>query len=1690
MAKQNKFGTFGGVFTPSILTILGVIMYLRLPMIIGQAGLLATIGIIIVAHIISATTGLSVSSIATDKKVQAGGTYYMISRSLGLPIGGTLGLALFVGLSFSVSLYLIGFAESFLSYWGYDITKQNIQICGSIILASVTIITFISTSLAIKTQYVIMTAIGLSLLSILIGNREAIPVAVEPITSSGAIPLMVLFGIFFPAVTGFEAGVSMSGDLKDPKKSIPVGAIAAIVVGLVVYILLSIFLSNNVDHNMLANDPEVLLKISWLPQLVIAGIWGATLSSALGSILGAPRILQATAVDKITPKFFAAGTGESNEPRNALLITFLIAEAGILIGELDVIARIVSIFFITTYGFLNLSCAFESLTSADFRPKFRTPAWISIIGATACILVMIQLDFVAMVIATVALSLLFFYIRKKQLALQSGDAWAGLWASLIKTGLKRVKEPNLQTRNWRPNVIMFSGEMDERPELIEFGKSIVGKLGILSAFDLIETQDELLLRQDTFTKPDKEGFSVQKHKCRSMYEGMDEIVRAYGFLSLQPNTIFMGWSNKSNNRENFLNFVRRLDKNNFNSVFMSYNPEKGFGKHDTIDVYWSGEGNSITLVINLLRHLTSSDKWEDAQIRLLLIANDSTHSESLYKGAEAILDIYRTYMQIVVINNSIEKLDRSEIIQRESSNAALTVIGLSDQVFENFEETFDSIGALRKKMGSMIFVNASRTFEYHNILPKSSINMHAFDKYVGKSLPDLQLTIFPELNNIILEMDEESHALLSAFFNETKLCHVERLNDLLGEFEKLSEFCIKSREKIEAIPEKPKRKKALDKLQGEYLFKSKKTIELFIEKNITADQSLLSSALSELISSLEKKISRLENRVTVMVEKDYFNPVASDSLTHRLYKWRKRLSGFFSSSKIPIHVPVRNLARYFILQKRLVAMHQQLHNWNQAYLIALSSIKQIREQIQEDIIQPVVLTLEETSALSTQFENKALKLRQQLLENETKLESYIIVDNRQEINLMAYEMTKVNPTASLRAKKRPGSYYKSQKLKLQQFTSEMYDAVNLYLNKNNSEIWIDDLQYRINVASIDHNLEVLRSVNGILIQPLKRTIQALNFEDEKEQNIEKVVNDFPEFKSPQSFDNSLEVMKNEVLNFIQQLPEELPVAEFVITENGKAAFSETLRLPLRRMSQYYVESGFKEELKQINNEAIIFLKEKATNCNELVSRLAFEVDNILIKSKSGDKVDISIFTAIREKLNDILEEIQDEMERFPNKLNESVEKAFEPLSPYLIAASAKEMSHFIREYQGRQTLNKVGNRKEKIAHFINNLWVKLLYKQSQGVLLARQLSGNRLQANPQEQMLEYVTQFMPVDKVMQKVPVYYKNLFSGSSSIVADFWIERKTEQNRFNTLLQQYNAGYHGAIMILGNKNSGKTALSRFMAQKHFKPEDIYFILPPLGGNCEQETLEKTIGRAIASNQQNSGLFNGLKNGSVLIFNDIELWWENHSKGSLAIERLLEWVNLYSHKYLFIFNTSPFAYRSINKHIELDPFILGTIECLPFGAEEIRDLVMSRHRSGGLVFSIGIKRKGIPSDIRLASLFNKIFIHSGGNPGLSLYAWLAGIEKISGNNLTIGPPKTINQNIFEKLSADWIVVLTQIILHKRMDPEKLIRVLHINEQELMEIIRPLIMTGLVTERNTGLYSVNPAITHWLAQYLRNKNYI
>ena len=205
------------------------------------------------------------------------------------------------------------------------------------------------------------------------------------------------------------------------------------------------------------------------------------------------------------------------------------------------IARIVSIFFITTYGFLNLSAAFESWTSADFRPEFKIPIWVSVLGALACFIVMIQLDFLAMIGAIVILGLLYIYLKRRELALESGDTWSGIWASLVKTGLTRLNNEALHRRNWRPNVIMFSGSESERPHLVELGQAIAGRLGILSSFELSNAPEPQLIPATT-REDEIDTYFTHQYRTPDIYAGMDQIARLYGFSGVKPNTILMGWS--------------------------------------------------------------------------------------------------------------------------------------------------------------------------------------------------------------------------------------------------------------------------------------------------------------------------------------------------------------------------------------------------------------------------------------------------------------------------------------------------------------------------------------------------------------------------------------------------------------------------------------------------------------------------------------------------------------------------------------------------------------------------------------------------------------------------------------------------------------------------------------------------------------------------------------------------------------------------------------------------------------------------------------------------------------------------------------------------------------------------------------------------------------------------------------------
>jgi amino acid transporter len=941
MAGPKKFGTFAGVYTPSVLTILGVIMYMRLGWVVGEAGLYAAIAIILMSHVISITTGLSISSIATDKKIKTGGIYYLLSRSLGFPMGGSIGITLFVGTALSIALYIVGFSESFLGipaisdFLGLHQDVASYRIVGTAVLIFLVILAFISTSLALKSQFFILAAIALSLVSIIVGvfipsNYSATEIAFSPFPEH--VPLITVFAIFFPAVTGFTAGVAMSGDLKDPKKSIPRGTLWSIATGLVVYVGLAMLFAYFIDRNLLVNDNNFLLKIAWSAPLVIAGIWGATLSSALGGILGGPRIIQAVAMDKIVPKFLGKGVGESNEPRNALIFTFFLAEIGILIGELDAIAEIVSMFYIAAYGFINLAFALESWASTDFRPTFKISKWIGIIGFLASFGVMFQLNPGAMFAAFIIMWAIYFILKRKELKSESGDVWSSVWTSIARTSLTKLQEKQIEERNWKPNIILFSGDKTNREHLLLMGKAFIGKFGFLSVFDLVKKQNNEFVftkKEQSIQTPEKGNTAIfeRRHSVNDIYEGITQIASTYGFSGIEPNTLLMGWARNTKEPEKFGRLIKNIYRLDLNLLMMDYDQERKFGKKSLIDIWWRGTGQNGNLSLQLVKFLWQDESWANAKLRLMIVNPVNEERDEIYKKAQQVLSGLRIEATIKIINNQIEKRSFYDIVQTESVNSDLIFMGIPEIESGKETEFINETNRLCENIGTVILVKASSFFK--------ALNIGSVKKHDSEIQPEI---ISGKTGDITpVKIDNET---VAATVNALR----ERLEDFEREYPAMINELINAGDDLRAKTAKTIKKmvmnlrfaadnttqetfksrlsvienKLLNDLSGIYLAYT----ESAEKRNETSHKHLLDKLITGTKENLEEFIKKTPSKQRIKYSVNEMKKEAGDSAGVRFFKWRRRLlakAGFKTT-------PYRLYLKHLIIQKAMPEIYRDFGN--------------------------------------------------------------------------------------------------------------------------------------------------------------------------------------------------------------------------------------------------------------------------------------------------------------------------------------------------------------------------------------------------------------------------------------------------------------------------------------------------------------------------------------------------------------------------------------------------------------------------------------------------------------------------------------------------------------------------------------------------------------------------------------------
>jgi len=660
---SKKFGAFGGVFTPSVLTILGVILFLRYDTVVGNGGLWGALLILLIAKGFTTFTTFSLSSIATNMKVKGGGSYFLISRSLGVEFGGVIAVFFYIALALSVAMYVIGFPEAlFLA-----IPELNISftMAATLINIVVFIFVFIGAGWTIRVQYFILAIVLAAIGSYCYGAWEHVSAEIlsenlQPKWTAGH-SIITIFALFFPAVTGIEAGVNMSGDLKDPSKAIPLGTFVAIGFTFLVYAGIAILMAASTSRSSLVGDGMVMQEMAWFGPIVYAGVIAATLSSALGSMMGAPRILQAFAKDNIFKrlKYFAQGSGISNEPRRAIVITFILTQSGVLLGDLDSVAPIITMFFLLTYGTINLASFYESLSAnISFRPTFKLNHWsISLLGAFASLVLMFLINWIWASIAIILAISLFLGIKRAQLIVQWGDVLSGYAYRRARNALLALEREKYYPKNWRPSILTLSGLAGSRMHLVKYANLLSSGRGLVSLAHIIEGDLESLSKRRMEGEKLLRGF-IRDEELKAfpvvvvddnITDGLKAILQCHGIGGLKPNMLLLGWSDDPEKRDPFSNLISLTTKMEISCLILSCKQKESWEHPEgAINIWWTDPKNGAMML--LMAHLLKGNReWRDNPLRILRPVALKGDVENVEQEMKEILQGGRIEAEIVVL---------------------------------------------------------------------------------------------------------------------------------------------------------------------------------------------------------------------------------------------------------------------------------------------------------------------------------------------------------------------------------------------------------------------------------------------------------------------------------------------------------------------------------------------------------------------------------------------------------------------------------------------------------------------------------------------------------------------------------------------------------------------------------------------------------------------------------------------------------------------------------------------------------------------------------------------------------------------------------------------------------------------------------------------------------------------------------
>ncbi len=772
---MKKFGTLP-VFLTAISTILGAVMFLRFGFAVGQVGFWGTIAIILIGHAVTIPTAMAIAEIATNQKVEGGGEYYIISRSFGLVIGSTIGIALYFSQAISIAFYVMAFSEAFTSLidwltstyampdWLFTLLQMKQTIGIPALLALTYIMLTKGANLGVKALYIVVVTLAISLIAFFLGTGgdlntpdvvstefvqdtinnidttffpqgDEVPIVemnTSPPTSStpddsnpiNKLGFFIVFAIIFPAFTGMTAGVGLSGDLKNPGKSIPLGTLAATIAGMVMYFFLAYKLHISASPESLMDTTHlVMADIAWQGWwLIPVGLAAATISSALGSIMVAPRTLQAIARDRIFPtprvnNWLSLGKGKTDEPFNATLITIIIAGIFIFAGALDGVAQIISMFFMVSYGTLSLISFLNHFASDPaYRPTFKSRWYISLFGAIASFGLMFFMNpmyaFSAVLMIIVLYFLVSFYNKDKT---SMAVIFQGVLFQFVRrTHVFLQNADKEQSKSWRPSAVAISEDTFKRLDAFNLMRWIAHQYGFGTYIHFIKgylSKETNKIGKETKAQLIKMAESTNSHVIvdtiisPSFTSTVAQVIQLPGIAGTDNNLLLFEYPKDDLTQlDDLVDNFKLIRASAFDTIILG-SSHRGFSFRKKIHIWITSKDYDNASLMILLAYIIMGHKdWRHSTINIFALFPE----EKLEKERKKLIQLISEGQLPISPSNvefiRIQEEESRTIISEKSKMADLTILGFNASTIKRTGvETF----ANYDELGNVLFVNAA-----------------------------------------------------------------------------------------------------------------------------------------------------------------------------------------------------------------------------------------------------------------------------------------------------------------------------------------------------------------------------------------------------------------------------------------------------------------------------------------------------------------------------------------------------------------------------------------------------------------------------------------------------------------------------------------------------------------------------------------------------------------------------------------------------------------------------------------------------------------------------------------------------------------------------------------------------------------------------------------------------------------------